>query len=650
MRTLCLALLAAAALIAATAAPTSASTYCVAPKTGCGTGNDFGTIAAGLAAAAGNPGADTVKLGAATYRENGLRYDGADPVTLLGAGRDLTTVQRATPLAGSTTLAGSGPLNLRSLRVRLLAADDVRPFDTEGTLFEDLRIDAEPAATNATGAQLDADRVVLRDAEIELPTGGQCLVLNVDAGETAHVEDVRIDGCSTGVRHAGGGTSTLARLHVETNYGIDSGAGILVLDDSLLLISSSGTGIGLSQGSSTHTEVLVRQSTIVGRGSGDGLVNFNHLAPTSSHITAFDTIVRGFGQSVVRDPGAGTTTTMLLDYVSYDRDTVVSPVGMGTLNTSNSYDDPDPRFVDPAGGNYRLAADSPLVDQDNIPLFDTAPAEPLTDFDGTLRIVNGRRDLGAFERALAPAVTGGDASAIGVDAATIGGLLDTGGAIGSWKVLYGPTAAYGSATAPQALPAALGSQAASVALAGLSAGTGYHYALQLTTLMGTVTGADRTFTTAVARSAPGPGAPGPGPAAGPARLTRLKLAPAAFTAADRGATIAAAGGRRGPPVGSRLTFALTTDAAVAFTVRRLARGVRSGGRCLTPRRGRRGRRCTRELVVGRAFAYAARAGRASLRFSGRVGGRRLSPGRYVLVAQPAGGTVARIGFRILRAR
>ncbi len=648
MRKLSLAVLAAVVLAAVTAASAPANTYCVAPKTGCGVTNDFGTISSALLIAAAAPGADTILLGAATYGEDGLRYDGADPVTLVGKGRDLTTIQRATPLASSTTLSGRGPLSLRSLRVRLLAANDVRPFDTQGTLFEDLRIDAEPGVTAPQGPRLSADGAVLRDAEIELPVGGQCLVLAAPERAFVRVEDVHVEGCSAAVRQSGGGSSLLARLLIESNYGIDAGGGILTLDDSLLLISGGGVGVGLSQGSSRHTEVLVRQSTIVGRGGGIGLTNFNHLAPSTSQLTAYDVIVRGFGTSVERDAGAGSTANMELDHVSYDRDTVTS-TGTGSLVTTNAFDDPDPRFLDAAGGNYRLAADSPLVDLDEIPLFILAPyVEPLTDFDGTLRIVNGRRDLGAFERAFAPVATTGDASAVGLDSATVAGSLDTGGAIGTWKILYGPTAAYGSATASQPLPAALGPQAVSAALGALSAGTSYHYAVKLTTVMGTVTGADRTFATAVATTAPLPGRPGP--SADPASLTRLKLAPAAFAAAGSGATVAAASSGRAPPVGSRLTFTLSADAAVSFTVKRLAGEVRVRGRCLPPRRGLRGRRCTRETQVGRAFSYAARAGRPALRFSGRVGGRRLAPGRYVLTAQPAGGAAQRVAFRILRPR
>src|ERR1044072_1116288 len=219
MRKLSLALLAAAALTAATAASASANTYCVAPKTGCGVTNDFGTIASALGSAAASPGADTILLGAAAYSEDELRYDGASVATLVGAGPDQTTIQRATPLDSAYTLSGVGRLNLRSLRVRLIASLQPRAFSTQGTLFEDLRIDAAPGVTSPQGAYLNADEALLRDSEIELPIGGQCVFVSVPRNFRARVEDVHIDGCSSAVRNGGGGLVALVRLLIESASG-----------------------------------------------------------------------------------------------------------------------------------------------------------------------------------------------------------------------------------------------------------------------------------------------------------------------------------------------------------------------------------------------------------------------------------------------
>lgn len=54
----------------------------------------------------------------------------------------------------------------------------------------------------------------------------------------------------------------------------------------------------------------------------------------------------------------------------------------------------DPRFVDPAAGNFRLQADSPAVDAGN---SGAVPADLTTDLDGRPRILGAAVDMGAYE-------------------------------------------------------------------------------------------------------------------------------------------------------------------------------------------------------------------------------------------------------------
>jgi hypothetical protein len=177
---------------------------------------------------------------------------------------------------------------------------------------------------------------------------------------------------------------------------------------------------------------------------------------------------------------------------------------------------------------------------------------------------------------------------------------------------------------------------------------------------------------------PGPGPqPGPGPGPGPlpplppgpeilAAASRLSLTPSAFRAARNGPSVVAgrsafawpsarpAAFRRAPRsrrrAGATVRYRLTTAARVRFTVEREARGRRVRGRCVEPRRSNRRRpRCVRFVAVRGSFTHDGAAGANSLRFSGRVGGRRLSPGRYRLTATPAGGgRAATASFRIVR--
>jgi hypothetical protein len=93
---------------------------------------------------------------------------------------------------------------------------------------------------------------------------------------------------------------------------------------------------------------------------------------------------------------------------------------------------------------------------------------------------------------------------------------------------------------------------------------------------------------------------------------------------------------------------------VRFRVERALAGRRAGGRCVKPTRSnRRAKRCTRYKLLRGGFAHQGKAGQNAFRFSGRLRGRKLRPGRYRLraVATDKAGnksTRKRAGFRIVR--
>jgi CSLREA domain-containing protein len=136
------------------------------------------------------------------------------------------------------------------------------------------------------------------------------------------------------------------------------------------------------------------------------------------------------------------------------------------------------------------------------------------------------------------------------------------------------------------------------------------------------------------------GAPGPGGAAARS-ITKLAIGPAAFRAAGR------------KPLGTTVTFRLSAAGKVVLTVTKPAAGKRSGKRCVAPTRKLRGaRRCIRQVTLPGTVTKNGAAGLNVLRFSGRLRGRALPPGRYTLVltlpkagASPA--VSATKGFRIL---
>ena len=105
-----------------------------------------------------------------------------------------------------------------------------------------------------------------------------------------------------------------------------------------------------------------------------------------------------------------------------------------------------------------------------------------------------------------------------------------------------------------------------------------------------------------------------------AALTSVRLSPRAFRAARRGPSIS-------PLAGARVTYVLASPARVRFGVQRAVRG--------------------RYRRLRGAFSHRGSRGTNSFRFSGRLRGRRLQPGRYRLVATIRGGAPRRTGFRIV---
>jgi hypothetical protein len=161
---------------------------------------------------------------------------------------------------------------------------------------------------------------------------------------------------------------------------------------------------------------------------------------------------------------------------------------------------------------------------------------------------------------------------------------------------------------------------------------------------------------AVPSTAPPPPPPPPPPAATTPRpaVRGLTLAPRAFRAARSGPSTMPARSARS---GTRVRYSVAVTAKVRFTVRALRPGRRIGSgsaaRCAPPTVATRAaRRCTRAVALPGSFVRPAARGARSCRFTGRLGGRTLMPGDYVLVAAATAGgrtgNAVRRAFRITR--
>jgi hypothetical protein len=133
-------------------------------------------------------------------------------------------------------------------------------------------------------------------------------------------------------------------------------------------------------------------------------------------------------------------------------------------------------------------------------------------------------------------------------------------------------------------------------------------------------------------------------------VSRLGFSPSSFPAQATGPSLI------GRTFGSKLSYRLTETATVTFKVQRVRKGRRIRGRCrAATRRNKRlsRRRCKLYKRVRGSFKHTGGAGLNSVRFTGRVGGKRLKPGTYRLlaVAVDLAGNRSRTirkGFRIKR--
>ena len=140
-------------------------------------------------------------------------------------------------------------------------------------------------------------------------------------------------------------------------------------------------------------------------------------------------------------------------------------------------------------------------------------------------------------------------------------------------------------------------------------------------------------------SSPAP-APGSGPA--PVMLVSQRMVPTTFQAIPSGLSVRAVRGRYGTTV----TYGLNVAATTRFTVTQLRPGRNTAhGRCVasTPRT-RHEAACSRRVTLPGHFTLAGQPGANSFAFTGRIGGARLRPGRYRLLATPTAD--GRLGRRV----
>jgi hypothetical protein len=392
-------------------------------------------------------------------------------------------------------------------------------------------------------------------------------------------------------------TGTILVDHVIA-HALDSSQPACTLYGAVLLDSvcwaTSGDGVieNLMFGAAVGAlPVTLRNSTVIGGPFGEGLAAYPNTSVSLS-ITVTNSIIRGGGgllSDIQTNTSSGGSVSVVLEHSNYAT-AETSGGGSVTPAGTGTNQTADPMFVNPATGDYREAAGSPTINA-GVSSADNGA----TDLDGNLRAIGGATDIGAYEFVTAPQVTLRAASSVGPTGATLNGTLLSGAAQTTYAFEYGPTPSYGHTSSGVVGPAAA-ARVLSVRISGFSPGKTIHYRLMALNSGGPAATPDATFTT-------------PAP-----KITGLRISPTSFKV----------------KAGARVSYRDAGPSRTTFNVFRLHKGHRH--------------------LVG-SFVRSDRTGLNHFHFGGRLHGKKLSPGRFILVARPRlsgrKGPAASVGFKIL---
>jgi hypothetical protein len=244
---------------------------------------------------------------------------------------------------------------------------------------------------------------------------------------------------------------------------------------------------------------------------------------------------------------------------------------------------------------------------------------PATDARGVIRPAGVACDIGAFELPT-PEGTTLAATSITAGAAVLKGRASNPDLLpASAHFQFGETTVYDSDTAAEEVGSSAANAAVTASISGLAPNTLYHFRLVVTNAAGVAFGADETFTTASSATSPPPGPKAP-------KISGLELSPSTFVAASHGAAVTSV------RTGATVSYSDTVAASSTFTIERRTTGRLKAGACVKATKRNRSRKHCVRLVKRGHFSHGDRAGSNWFHFTGRVAGRKLTPGRYLLVA------------------
>lgn len=393
------------ALFALSATSASAATICVPTGTACDqTSPD---LPAAISLAAGTPAVrDTIRLTAGDFTQNAL-VGAANPVDIVGAGQGTGGTILRSPNSNFSLDIQSPGSTVSNLRVRV--ENQAGMFESgiglsaTGAVADGITVLGEPGVDNAVGVIVRTG-AILRNSLVQVPPGNANDAISAEEGTL--IENVSAAGDQMVDARDAGPAVVIRRLRSSTPspIGIQTvGAGSVSVSDALIRLSGGSTGGGLYAETTVggSPTIVARHVTVVGTGdsvnAGRGVYADGFDPGRTATIDVRDSIFHALSTDLEVEANAG-IARIPISYSDYNPAKVVDTsagdaavvAGAGNLLAN-------PGFVDGAAADFRLRADSPLLDRGFPGAGSTA------DLDGRLRPNDGNgdgvavRDPGAFE-------------------------------------------------------------------------------------------------------------------------------------------------------------------------------------------------------------------------------------------------------------
>ena len=412
-------------------ATASAARLCVGAGSGCDQSfsGDTAGLNAALNAANGDAGRDEITVAAGSYESSSV-FEATQPVDIVGAGDGAGGTTLANTSDSGTTLyfsgAGSSVSNVRIQRPR--TGTGLWLIGGNATA---VTIIPPGAVGSGTGVRVESGNNLLSRVTVAFSADSSHGIAG-DAAASLDIEDSSISGGAFGIRFSGVSLG-VRRTVVQSQQAISVDAAntsSASISDSVVVMrpvpADSGfqdaLGIGVSAAGSASASLTVDGVTVIGlpvtiggQPVGEGIVAYSNGSGGVS-ATVTNSIVRGTDYSLYRGatPGATAPANLTASNSDYEFGKVES-FGIGTLTAGPAQGnvDVDPKYR--GSNDYRLRADSPLIDA-------AVPPNSGLDVAGQPRGVDGngdndpRSDIGAFEYQLQAPVAVAKTTATTVDA------------------------------------------------------------------------------------------------------------------------------------------------------------------------------------------------------------------------------------------